>query len=368
MMNGLHRLCCLSACAGFLVVACGCALVKPDSKDIAAQVPIEVPDSFGSLVSRDMVSVLVQVEKVAPNRTLLSTSSKTLQQGTFADALKVELQRAGYATRSVGTSPDSVPVSYSFGPAADASPQARTITVIVGDVALRRTYTFDAVGRVSPLGTMQVKGVQAENLSVDSGIFLNSTPLPASDPLPPEPKLPEPVVNELQDNELQAAGKPETLDIAALTADQESPSLFELIAPTVARAQGANTQNVRVLEQSNYESIFSDMGIVSEKILTFPNDSIRMGSGNKALLRKLLDSFDPSSDILSVVGCSLGPTQYEGGQEGLARGRANRVRDELLFAGVPKENILQEGCWAEEGYDQRMPRRGVVITLKRELG
>ena len=93
-----------------------------------------------------------------------------------------------------------------------------------------------------------------------------------------------------------------------------------------------------------------------------------MGSENKARLSAMLDDFNAQSDVLSVIGCSMGATNHAGGQEALTRGRASRVRDELLYADIPEENILEEGCWAEEAYDQRMPRRGVVVTLKRRLG
>ena len=155
--------------------------------------------------------------------------------------------------------------------------------------------------------------------------------------------------------------------------------MLDLVAPSVATTaeppslagmlelSGGKTQNIRELQQSNFEALFADMGIVDEKVLTFPNDSIRMGDDNKARLNALLQGFNPQSDIFSLVGCSLGATAYAGGQEGLALGRAQRVREELLYAGIPENKILTEGCWAEDSFDERMPRRGVVVTLKRPI-
>lgn len=69
--------------------------------------------------------------------------------------------------------------------------------------------------------------------------------------------------------------------------------------------------------------------------------------------------------MISVVGCSHGNTALKGGNEALAIGRANRVKEALLYAGVESKKVLEEGCWANIHYDD-LPRRGVVIELKRK--
>jgi len=238
---------------------------------------------------------------------------------------------------------------------------------------------------------MQVRGVDARGLQIDDRLFLipddkdglDSTPVPSlvveergEQIARAESQSFTPTDSELlfglqQDIESNAR-KP------ANAARGESQPLLDIVAPATVSAipptpdalsalSNKNTLNVRELQQSNFESLFSDMGIVGERVLTFPSDSTYMGNVNKAQLRELLNSFDPSSDVLSVIGCSLGPTNHNEGQEGLARGRANRVREELLYAGVPDSRILAEGCWAEETFDERMPRRGVVVTLKRPI-
>ncbi len=397
---------------GSLVV--GCSSNPPETSEL-------VPHSssrFDQLVSRDVVSVLQQVERLSPSKTTLGTSDASLQQGAFAKALTDELRAAGYAMRSVGAGPETLPVSYSLersdAEGANAATQStRTITVTMGDVAVRRTYISQADGEVVPTGLMQIRGVDASTITLNNDIF--STPsVNTQQSAPPAVTPPVPVVAEgeqlvessqapeiqpsssqsvqVQPTDIQSAQIVEPQNIVesqnvqqpsaailALAADNASLPLLNLIAPSVAAAEpqalGAigllvedKTHNIRQLQQSNFESLFAEMGIVDEKILTFENDSTRMGGLNKARLNELLEGYkSESGDILSVIGCSLGPTAHVGGQEGLARGRAKRVREELLYAGVPDNKILAEGCWAEDTFDERMPRRGVVVTLKRPI-
>ena len=101
----------------------------------------------------------------------------------------------------------------------------------------------------------------------------------------------------------------------------------------------------------------------------FPNDSLRLGERNKETIARYVSELDPATDVLSVIGCSHGNTRIDNGNELLAIGRANRVKEAFLFAGIDHEQVLEESCWAGESFE-KMPRRGVVLTLKRrrELG
>ncbi|MFK7994272.1 MAG: hypothetical protein AB8B87_09045 [Granulosicoccus sp.] len=384
----------VSALVACLMAGCSLTPVTPEQKPDVTQV-----SRFEQLVSRDVVSVLMQVDRLSPTTTTLGTSELGLQQGAFAEALKNELMSAGYAIRTISAGPDTIPVSYKLeqseaGLESVATQNSRTVTVIVGDVAVRRTYTASTDGHVVPVGSMQVRGVDARRLQLDNEIFsepagkgeLNK--VPESTPAVTKPveqiaraEIPAPASSLAEPSvasEPQAIAQSQLGSSSLIAPVNGARPLLDLVAPSVATARPQShdaiaalsdkyTKNVRELEQSNFESLFSEMGIVGEKVLTFANDSTRMGDLNKARLQELLRSFDPEKDVLSVVGCSLGPTNHTGGQEGLARGRAMRVREELLYAGVPESQILAEGCWAEETFDERMPRRGVVVTLKRPI-
>jgi len=99
-------------------------------------------------------------------------------------------------------------------------------------------------------------------------------------------------------------------------------------------------------------------------VLVFPNDSLRLGAANKSYIVNLAKTFDPETEIFSVIGCSHGKSAIENGNEILANGRANRVKEALMLAGVGEQYIYDEGCWAPQVFDDVMPRRGVLLTRK----
>ena len=378
----------------------GCASKVPQEENLLQQakessaIPTPQVSAFDQLVSRDVVAVLVQIDRLDPGFTVLSTSEDSLKKGPFAVALTKELQAAGYAIRSVGKGPDSVPVSYEFRDDAAESVQAaeflRTVTVTAGDVAVRRSYVLDFDGRVIPQGGMQVKGVDARSLSLETGIFSDTpsdniepaaveresgvvpTPVPVPDAVPVYP------ADSTANDGLLARSEQSIDSSEAFRRQIATGNLLDRIAPTIAATTPVAatststsfkaTHNVFDLNRSNFEELFDDLVIVREKVLTFANDSTRMGNDNKVRLQELIERFQPDSDMISVIGCSLGYTGVAGGQQRLAMGRAERVRDELLHAGIPRGKIFDEGCWGEEAYDSRMPRRGVVVTLKRRIG
>ena len=364
---------------------------------------------FNDLVARDVVSVLMQINELSPASTTLGTSNEAWQAGDFADALRYELESEGYAIRSAGAGQGTTPIGYSVTNNTLDVPigwqgQSRMVTVMAGDIAVRRSYLISAEGAISPLGKMQVRGVDASTLTLQRDIFdapangddsqetkpvmpkpasvpaeqiaqsAPSVAAPAPVPVPAEPPAtsPDSVAPQQTDEQPDLAS-------SELASPPEEKTFLDLVAPSVPVTESSaqsllaikparDTKNVMELQQSNFEDLFADMAFVSEKVLTFANDSTRMGDVNKVRLQELVDSFDAESDMFSLVGCSLGQTNHAGGQEGLARGRAMRVREELLYAGIPKDRIVEEGCWAEEAFDLRMPRRGVVVTLKRRTG
>ena len=415
----LHHLL-IAAIIGFTISSC--ASISSSHK--VEKNPKSTADGgqFNHLVSKDVVSVLVQINELSPAKTTLGTSNDDWQEGDFADALRLELETAGYGIRSTGKGEGTTFIGYSVSDNTRDIPegwqgQSQTVTVMAGDIAVRRSYLVSPKGVISPLGKMQVKGVDASTLTQQRGIFeapANSNDGQITKPVVPKPSavpteriaqntkpdMPEPssVPTErlaqstpLVDPPTQAtahttesqAQRPidERSNQAAteLASKPEDKTFLDLVAPTVPVTEPSgqtvlgikpdrDTKNVMELQQSNFEDLFAETAFVGEKVLTFANDSTQMGAVNKVRLQELIDNFEADSDIFSVVGCSLGQTNHAGGQEGLARGRAMRVREELLYAGIPGDNIVEEGCWADEAFDLRMPRRGVVVTLKRRVG
>ena len=244
---------------------------------------------------------------------------------------------------------------------------------------VRRRYARADAGAESwrPAGPLLVRGADPR------GVRLDGRAQPAAPPAPEVPAEPAP------ERLASASGDPVTERTAPPVAPAAEPSASTAPPlaidplsgkPSYAGLSGGLTDdapfgfgaplvpgNVADTGESNYRRLFEAYGNVDEVVLVFPNDSLTLGKYNKGVIRRTLQRFDPETDVFSLVGCSLGPTRRENGNEALALGRANRVKEELLFAGVPAERIVDEGCWAGES-SARFPGRGVVMTLKRQSG
>ncbi|MFK7854297.1 MAG: hypothetical protein AB8B79_09305 [Granulosicoccus sp.] len=373
-----------------------------------------LPASSAPLVAENLVGVLEQLDRLPVETTVLNLSTDAFTKDEFAIALRRSLEDAGYAIRISGFATGEQPVSFSVTKRSDATVgPVITYTVSAGDISVRRSYATAEDGMLKPIAAMQVRGADASQVTVNDELFsrqdklvsgdlaiqgktlqplvLPTNPETTKSPAAIEPVQPEVPVNNppaadvlaqtpVDTEQLVATLPSATLQEALPEPQVPSRSLLDIAAPSMAKSAQASEkfgsierlsalpkQNVRDLGESNFASVFDDFGIVDEAILRFDNDSVRMGQGNKYRVQRFVEQFKVDSDVLSVIGCSNGPTSLAIGQEGLALGRAARVKEELLYAGVPEANILEEGCWAEDYFDNRMPRRGVVLTLKRRV-
>lgn len=169
--------------------------------------------------------------------------------------------------------------------------------------------------------------------------------------------------------------------VASLSLDEQAP-IIQLITPelvdrVVTRSaegpslQALNSSNLEVNnlfygDSSTFSSVLDDYGSVDRMIIVFGNDSMVLGDTNKRLIDQFVDSTLKSDDLVSLVGCSNGPTALGIGNEGLALGRAKRVTQALQSRGVARDRILDEGCWAPVNASERFPSRGVVLELWRK--
>ena len=145
----------------------------------------------------------------------------------------------------------------------------------------------------------------------------------------------------------------------------DAPSTDAALVRAVPGPVGASTRrNLHDGRGSNYARRFEAYDDVATATLVFPDDSLRLGTEQKGTIADYAERFRPGTDVVSVIGCSHGDSDLPNGNALLANGRANRVREALVYAGVPAEQVLDEGCWADSYHDP-FPRRGVVLTLKR---
>lgn len=170
--------------------------------------------------------------------------------------------------------------------------------------------------------------------------------------------------------------------VASLDLEGQAPPVISLITDDlVSRVAASNAQSVSVqalnsnrmevtnlfyADQSNFSSILDNFDRVERQVVVFGNDSMVLGNTNKALIEQFVKERFKDNDLVSLVGCSNGPTALEIGNEGLALGRAERVTQELLARGVARDRVLAEGCWAPVSVGDKFPSRGVVLELWRE--
>lgn len=352
----------------------GCSVFTKESDSVTSvpdqRIIPEIASARSRLVAKDLVSVLTQIPGSEPNSRPLLFS---LPQSNYGRVLAAELQRAGYDLRVSDNRVADRYLSYSIKPSGARDTRSYLFTVSVGRVKVKREYTLDR-DRIYPVSSVYVAGASPEGVVVDEALFSEST-------LYAVPLKKQPVVTPQASisggstlSQSQPAGK--------APAVQEGVGVPET-APDVAavdKAQPGKTDNgfrdrvlhkkdnMYKLRRSNFKDVLSGYEDVRKEILVFGNDSVLLGRRNKRIARDLIREFNENTDVISVIGCSHGNTEIDDGNRKLALGRSSRVREELILGGINPGYVFDEGCWSPEYFDEVMPRRGVVVTLKRIRG
>ncbi|ASJ74397.1 hypothetical protein [Granulosicoccus antarcticus] len=227
------------------------------------------------------------------------------------------------------------------------------VSLNVGPVVATRYYQLLRDNVVTPTSVVQLAGTRA--------------PVTVADTPTGRFKVSNPAFSQVQ-------------YVAAMSLDEQSP-IISLVTPDVINSatsqsargpslQALNSSKVEVTNlffgtESNFASILDGHEQVDRQIVVFGNDSMILGDTNKQLIDQFVDEKLEATDVISLVGCSNGPTALDIGNEGLALGRGRRVIEALMARGVSREQILDEGCWAPTKADDRFPSRGVVLELWR---
>ena len=365
----------------------GCALRgapeegPPQSSAVAAP----ADDAAERRVAADLVEVLARVEAVAPARAPLVRVTAQSGEPAFARALSAALEGTGYALAdgdAGDASGPALPVGYVVQRGAgDGGERTATYTVALGDVQARRSWSLgagtdgaaDGAADWEPASPLYVRGADVATIApaapasgAGSGAATDAD-RPAAVEIA---SVSTPVARRVPPGAAAPAGagdaSPDASAASRIAIDPATgrPVYGGLTREALGGAPLPTERNVMDLGGSNFADLFVDYADVAERILVFGNDSERLGADNKAIVAAVAEDFDAARDVFSIVGCSLGPTSLPNGNERLALGRANRVKEELVAAGVPSERIVDEGCWAGDS-SARFPSRGVVLTHKR---
>ena len=291
-------------------------------------------------IARNLVYTLVQLEETNPLTTTVQVSEPATPFGREVVRL---IREAGYGLQSVPDDRGANYLRYRVSSTDSELGSETRYAVSIGDVRVERAFA-EADGALVPITAQRVEGSTATSIELDDAPF----------DVEPDPATGRVVF----DDELEPAFT-DASGVAVLEAE---------LAAAAAGDFGARVkQNLYGGLSSNYADLFAAYDDVSSASLTFGNDSMRLGDEQKAVVERFAAELRPETDLLSVIGCSHGSTAIRNGNGLLALGRANRVKEALVFAGVPPGVVLDEGCWAGSGHEY-FPERGVVITLKRRVG
>ena len=344
-MNAGSRVRSTAAAAIFAaVLSSGCALLGGPS-DAPGDETLPDPD----LVAQDLVYTLAQVPQLHPLKTTLQVSEPLTP---FGQRVLARLGEAGYGLQRVETDQGPNFVRYRTEHVASETGERTRYRLAVGEVSIERDYEAGEDGATVPESVQLVRGVPERSLAINEDVF-GAVSAQGLSRIAYEEDT-QPVIRDLS--------------LGAAHADTVPPTPVE--GPT-SEADGvpvtfgtAVKRNMYETLRSNYADVFADYEDVLSDVLVFPNDSLRLGEKNKRTIARYVGELDPATDVLSVIGCSHGNTAINNGNELLAIGRSNRVKEAFLFAGIDHEQVLEEACWAPVHFD-KMPRRGVVVTLKR---
>lgn len=293
---------------------------------------------------RDLVSALKQI--LSPVDTTVQVSNA--DSSDISNLVAKALAQQGYGLQMVRHDQGSMLVSTNLETLASGDQtNTRRLRLTIGPMSISRSYELISDESIQPNSPFRLFGTRA-SIDVASTLFGSSG--------------------------VSGTDVSDTEYAAGISLDQPLPALSlitpEIVQGIVNRTTGSpavtsfNSSQVEVnnlyYSESTFSSILDNYQPADELVVIFPNDSIVMGAENRLLIKHFAESFNENDDFLSVVGCSNGPTASELGNVGLALGRAERVTTELVQIGIPRDKVLDEGCWAPNGV-QDFPGRGVVI-------
>lgn len=371
----------LMFCGVLLAITSACSILPRNNE------PID--DDQSELVARDLSGALALLRGYSPRNTMLQLRPAKTR---FGHSLERALRAQGYGLQNIPDN-DTGPmlVTYQVEAFENASGKSVGYRLRAGSVELAREYEIRG-GRVFPITGLSVKGVKIASQPYDQSIFDRNRAaseeqerqeqqrpddllLPNWQPLSTNNSAASILTQRPKSLRERVFGKSEEWSAVPSSIKSSSTPLIEddslpMAAPdneqrpALSSGMPIRKRNVLDIGQSNFASIMQDYEELSSDVLVFANDSLRLGTGNKAMLSALTRQFDAQTDLVSLIGCSHGPSAKSNGNEHLAIGRANRVKEELILANISAENILDEGCWASTAQDG-LPARGVIVRMLR---
>ena len=329
------------------VSICGAVLLLSScaTKEVVEEEQV-VQNVKNGLVVRDFLVAISQVYD--PIQTTVQLNAPVTD---FGSELENGLQKMGYGMQRVESDHGPTFLSYSK----IVSENNRNIAIarykiFLGDIGLERTYAVSDTGGIAPNGPMIVTGTE-KNIVLSGDLFPGQSV----------------EVEYLQEEDIRL--EPDAVTVIDF---EVMDAITKLSTTTLPSYNALNSQNREIenlfnQETSNFESVNEDYRTVRRDIIVFDNDSLELKNQGRGQIEQLLRFYEPQTDVFRLIGCSIGTTNHDGGNEELALGRSKRVAGELLARSVAIEAIVDEGCWAPETGSINYPARAVVVQLQRKV-
>lgn len=329
----------------FCVCAISVLLTSCATKEIEVDTE-EAIDVKNGLVVRDFLVAISQV---------YDPSATTIQLNKPVSRFGVELENGfrelGFGMQRVASDQGALFLSYTKTLSENSGKVAsETYRVQIDDVGFERTYAAVAAGGIAPTGAMIIYGTE-KPIQLSGYLF---------------PGLSVDVVY-AEDSDIK-------LDAGAITVIDESvmTAISELRNSDLPSYKSLNSQNQEIENlfnrgTSNFETVDKSYRTVREDTIIFADDSLVLDSKGRLIIGKLMKFYNPQTDVFRLVGCSIGPTKADGGNEKLALGRSQRVAQELVSRQVELDAIFDEGCWSPtvDEAEKEYPARAVIVELQR---
>lgn len=298
------------------------------------------PQPDMQIIAANLIHTVSQIPELKPSDTPVQMNKPDSE---FSKQVEKQLIEQGYQLERVSGASGINLVVPQVKKLETKQGRQKLYVLTVGKMSVERVYELQG-GLTLPASEQIIRGYDERELSLNDELF----------------ELPDDQISIIS---FKPYNGPQLTDMLAAPA-----SALKTVRFWKRNNQNAVKKNMYETMVSNYKDVFAGFEEVSHDILVFPNDSLRIGEVNKEIIQRYVAMMDPETDLMSVIGCSHGKTDLSNGNSLLALGRANRVKEALLYEGVEHDQILDEGCWAPRTFDEVMPRRGVVLTLKRRKG
>ncbi len=342
---------------GIAVLALGLLVGACSSTGDNAEIPGLLDSRDEAAIAENLVLTIAQVPSLSP---LINTVQMSPPVTSFGKRVASLLADNGYGIQTVDGDTGEFFVRYREEEIRSELGLETSFVVAIGDVSVARSFDLSESNNPVPISPLFVAGAPEFDIVLNDEVFENVSS-EVSYALFDDVSSPQ--VFDFDTQTTQAiTSDDDVITITGVANNNATPAGTQALSP-----ESIIRRNVYDIVESNFADIFVDYDDVKSEVLVFGNDSMRLGDNNKRIVQQYVELFNPETDLVSIIGCSHGNTAVRNGNAVLAVGRANRVKEAFLFAGLDDEKVLEEGCWAGE-YHERMPRRGVLLTLKRRAG